>query len=296
MKIFACSNWKLKFLGLLVDYWRAQGHEVEYRMGYDPELHEWSELCFVDACDHNAHMASRNSFPNSRLAVRVIDIEAWVGQPGGVKWENVDVCIFGAEHIKEVVESYVSFPRRTKVVHVPFGVDLDAWTFKGRSHGHKVAHIAHQWTAKGLQLLFQVMAKLPGYELHTLGTRSRTDLWQFAYYEHIANELGLNWYHTDKVDNVDEWLEDKNYLILTSMKEAFSYVVAEAAAKGIKPLVHNFYGAPDIWPREWIWNTIDECLEKMRGAYDSESYRAYVKEHYSLERMMEGINKACRIK
>jgi hypothetical protein len=94
MKIFACCNWQLKFLGPILDCWREDGHEVEYRLGYDPALHEWADVCFVDVCDHNAVVASQNRFPNSRLVIRAIDIECWAGQPGGVTGRGDTSCTF----------------------------------------------------------------------------------------------------------------------------------------------------------------------------------------------------------
>jgi glycosyltransferase involved in cell wall biosynthesis len=137
------------------------------------------------------------------------------------------------------------------------------------------------------------MAKLgPGYRLHLLGTRN-TEKWLHAYLDHMVDELGLDVTETERVDDVDAWLEDKDYHVLASAKESFSYATAEAAAKGIKPLVHNFYQARDIWPDGWIWNTVDEAVDMIRGDYDSAGYRRYIEEHYSLDRMMRGLNEAC---
>ena len=299
MRICSFSNWGTKFLGMINDYWRQQGHEVRYAMGYDPAWHEWSDLCFVDVGDNNSQVASRQRFPNSRLVIRVIDIEAWVGQPGGVQWENADVCIFGAKHIEELVRSYVNFPPNVQVVHIPFGVDLSKWTFRERDgKGKKVACVAHQWTAKGLPLLFQVMAKLgPGWELHTLGTKSKGDVWQFRYYDHIIKHLGIDYHYTERVDDVDAWLDDKDFHILASMKESFGYSSAEAAAKGIKPLVHRYWRAEDVWPESWIWDTVDQCADMiLNQPYNSIQYRDVIEQTYSLDAMMSKINAVCGIK
>ncbi|NIP87210.1 MAG: hypothetical protein GTO03_17275, partial [Planctomycetales bacterium] len=96
MKIFACCNWKLKFLGPVLEAWREAGHEVTYKLGYDPALHEASDVCFVDVCDHNAIVASKERFPGSRLVIRAIDIECWARQPRAVNWKNVDALVVGA--------------------------------------------------------------------------------------------------------------------------------------------------------------------------------------------------------
>ena len=298
MRIFACCNWGLKFLGPLLEYWRKEGHEVHYELGYNPAQHEWSDICFVDVCDHNAQVASQNRFPGSRLAIRAIDIETWVGQPGGVNWENVDVLIFGAKHIEELVRSYVNFPEKLAIKHIPFGIDPTKWTFKERNgRGQNIACIAHRWSAKGIPLLLQVMAglKKERWKLHILGTRS-TEAWLHKYIEHIIRELGLDVSFTETVPNVDEWLEDKDYLVVSSQKEAFSYAAAEAALKGIKPCIHNFWGARAIWPDSWIWSTIQECINMIKAEeYNSRFYRQFVSETYSMEKMMRSLNEVCGV-
>ncbi len=297
-KIATFSNWGLKFLGIMNDHWRKQGHDVRYEMGYNPDRHEWSDVCFVDVGDNNAQVASGYKFPNSKLAIRVIDIEAWCGQPGGVNWENADVCIFGAKHIEELVRGYVDFPPNVKVVHIPFGVDLDRWTFRERDgSGKNIACVAHQWTAKNLPLLFQVVAKLgDGWTLHLLGTKSGGDPWQWKYYECILSRMNINYTDTGWVDDLDAWLEDKDFHVLASYKEAFSYVSAQCAAKGIKPLIHPFWGASDIWPESWLWNTVDECVDMiLHQSYDSQSYRTFIEDNYSLKNSMNAINEVCGI-
>lgn len=297
MKIFVCANWNQKFAGLLIDSWREQGHEVEFRLGYDPDLHKASDLVFVDACDNNARVASANRFADSRLAIRAIDIEAWVGQPGAVQWENVDNLIFGAKHIQKLVDSYVPFQDYPdlQIDHIPFGVDLRKWSYKERKPGRNVAFVAHRWTAKGLGLLVQVMARLKGYKFYLLGDESR-EKWLHYYFNHMVETLRLDVFKEERVDDVDQWLDDKDYLLVTSMKESFSYVAAEAAAKGIKPVIHNFWGADNIWPEAWLWNTIDGCVGNiLLGHYDSSEYRDVIEDRYSLDLMMERINIACKI-
>jgi hypothetical protein len=128
MKIFACCNWQLKFLGPILDRWRADGHEVEYRLGYDPALHEWANVCFVDVCDHNAVVASRERFPYSRLVIRAIDIECWAGQPGGVAGDNVDSLVFGARHITTWTR-WSSGPDIYKSWYKAMYTSLIAWKF-----------------------------------------------------------------------------------------------------------------------------------------------------------------------
>jgi len=261
-------------------------------------LHEWAEVCFVDVCDRNAQVASKQRFEGTRLVIRAIDIECWAGQPKGVTWANVDALVFGARHIEELVRNDVKSPDDVLVYRVPFGLDVDKWTYRERDgSGRRVVMIAHRWAAKGIPLALQVMARLgKGWSIHFLGTPSR-ERWLHAYIDQQIEALGVEATFTERVDSVDSWLEDKDYHLLASYKESFSYATAEAAAKGIKPLVHNFYGASAVWPASWIWNTVDEAVKMLQtpGAYYSDAYRWHIEEHYSLEKMMAGLNAACGI-
>jgi len=93
-------------------------------------------------------------------------------------------------------------------------------------------------------------------------------------------------------ETVDKFLEGKNYLLHASHKEAFSYATGEAMAKGIKPVLHRFYGADGLWPGI-TWDTIDQAIEMItEDRYDSASYRQYLIDHgYTLDQMMTAIDK-----
>jgi len=301
VKIALFCNWKLKFAGHLKRWWEERGHEVRYKLGYDPALHEWADVCFIDVCDNNAIQGTKRSFPGSFLAVRCIDIECWCRQPRGITWENVDAAFFGARHIMELVQEDVKRDIADKCYHAPFGVDMRDWTFRERDgRGGKIALICHRWPAKGLQLAVQAMAVLPGWELHVLGDRNRTR-WFHRYWDWIVAETGIGdrvFETEERVPDLDAWLEDKDFVLGTSMKEAFGYTYAESAAKGIRPLIHNFWRATDIWPEAWVWNTLDDLLEMVEGClacYDSAGYRDFIARNYSLARMMERIDAICGI-
>ena len=64
----------------------------------------------------------------------------------------------------------------------------------------------------------------------------------------------------------------------------------EAMARGIKPIIHNFYAARGFYPDDLIYNTIDEAVEKItEESYDSESYRRFIEDNYTLEEQILNI-------
>ena len=94
----------------------------------------------------------------------------------------------------------------------------------------------------------------------------------------------------DIVEDMNKFLEEMSYAICFSKKEAFSYVIAEGMCKGLKPIIHNFYGAEAIWDKQYIWNTIDEAIEMVTGGdYTPYIYRKYIEENYPIKLMLERI-------
>ena len=93
------------------------------------------------------------------------------------------------------------------------------------------------------------------------------------YFKQMIKELKLenNITFTGWQDNLDKWLEDKNYILCTSVLESQNISVMEAMSKGIRPLIHNFVGANNIYPNRYIWNTIDECVDMLNSSYYNSS-------------------------
>ncbi len=215
----------------------------------------------------------------------------------GVRYDVIDDLIFIAPHIREIINEFELRERREdlRIHNIPHCVDLDKWTYKEREKGFDIAVVAERWMSKGEDYVLQIAMKLkeidPRYKIHWLGQRSDY-AWEHAYFDEFIEHFDLPIEITNIVDSVDTFLEGKNYLLHASHKEAFSAATAEAMAKGIKPVLHRFYGADALWP-DMTWNTIDEAVAMItEDKYDSASYRQYLIDHgYTLPQMMERIDK-----
>jgi len=309
MKIVIFDPYKGKFTTEMQKWWESNGHEVKRDTYYDPKLIPWGDIIYFETCDNNLKMAmypDKNDpefegwdmhdmdLTGKRIVVRPIDIEVWQGHQHNVDWNLVNDVIFIAPHIQEVANRFEGLRDSAARQHViPCAVDLDKYTFKKREAGKKVGIVAEVWESKGVDLILQIALQLKdrGYEFHWVGKHQDYE-WDKAYtYDFIKrNNLPITFY--DWVDSIDEFLEDKNYLLHASKKEAFSYATAEAMAKGIKPVVHHFYGADDLWPG-MTWDSIDEAVEMLTNdVYDSESYRQYlIDKGYVIDAMMNRISK-----
>jgi hypothetical protein len=160
----------------------------------------------------------------------------------------------------------------------------------------KVAVVAEIWYAKGINMVLEIASMLsPEYEVNVLG-RWAVEPWYRDWIEYFVAEHKLNITFEEYADDMNEWLEDKSHAMTCSIKEAFSYAIGEGMAKGIKPVIFDFKGSRDIWPKEHIFsNTIQALMRisKIDQSYEPEKYRNYIAENYSLTSMMEKIDKVC---
>jgi 2-polyprenyl-3-methyl-5-hydroxy-6-metoxy-1,4-benzoquinol methylase len=92
------------------------------------------------------------------------------------------------------------------------------------------------------------------------------------------------------VEDIPNWLKSMNYIISTSPWEGCPLNVIEAMACGVKPLIHHWQGAQELFPEEFVFNTVDECLSIVKDPiYNSEEIRLVVKNRFNAERNLPMI-------
>lgn len=319
MKIALFDPYGGKFTSDMQEWWSNNGYQVEYQRYYNPQIAEKADILWFETTDNNIASATNpgqailgdnaNYKPwdlhdmdltGKKVIVRAIDIEVWQGHFAAAYWDVVTDLIFIAPHIRNLVDvdALPNTHEKLKIHTIPCGVNLDRWTFKERQPGFNIAIVSEKWTSKGTDLLLQIILKLKQidsrYKVKWLGQRSDYP-WEYAYFDDFVEHHKLPIEFINILNDgttVDEFLEDANYLLHASHKEGFSYATAEAMAKGIKPVVHRFFGADALWPG-MTWDTIDEAIDMIRGeTYNSQNYRDYLIYHnYTLPQMMESFEK-----
>jgi len=304
-KKIAIIDYTAKFMTDLEHHWIACGHEIKKDRYMDPKKINWADTVFFDFCDMSAQRSSHEEDPlwhlpeneekfqqplDKNIIIRIHDLDAWVGQHNGVNWKWVNHVVFIASHIKEKVERELGERLNGVQSHlIKHGLNIDRFTFRERAKGNKIAWVGNICHHKNLELALQVLAENPDYELHVCGRPLCN--WQKAYTEHFVKKNNLKFFQQDWVEDINTFLEDKNYLLLTSCKEAFSFAVAEAMTKGIKPLIHRFYKAEEIWDEKYIWDKVSQVKPMLEGEYNSKEYRDYIETNYPLNKMLEEYNK-----
>jgi hypothetical protein len=308
MRIAMADNNFLRFSHYLKDHWEKRGHEVRFEGGASEKLFEWADLYFIEFFDNNVHYLygwhkEHPEVKKPRIVVRGIDWDVIVGMatdPLIAQW--VDDVITITPHIREMLMAGNPGYTPDKVHLIRCGVYIDKFTWKKPSAGFKIVMPINEidWVLKnGLEgfKIFTMLCKIDPrpWELHVRGK-----FCQFPYlrtvYEDFMEKSGLKdriFIYESPVPDMNEFFEDKDYLLCPSLKEAFSYTTAEGVCKGIKPILNYWYHAEDTWPREWLYLTPDEAVKKILEGYteeDSLNYRKYIVNNYSSERMCNEYN------
>ena len=312
MNIAVHDNASGKFSQMIISHWRSRGHDVRFEMGANPEaFSSWADLIYIDFIDGNFYSyyngmngdRSQPPFPKKRIAVRGIDIDIWQGRHRDPDiWSYLDDFIVINQFYFDLVRNETSPYSDSKLHLIKPGVDLGKFTLMYKQHGYKIACVmGNIWEAKsGFEAIriFQEVNRLypdKPWELFIRGQHIEPDWHLFAYNQLIKN-TGLE----DRIhivpflggeEAMNEWYQDKDYILVTSHKEAFSYAAAEGMAVGLKPVINNFFGSDDIWPKEYRFNSINEaCLMLGEGTWLPEEYRQYIVENYDLKKMLESYD------
>jgi len=299
MKIYVFDSWR-KFWDGMVEGWREQGHEVRTGPYWGPELTEWSDISIFHPIQDNLRQYLKRQAPlaDTRVFAEAIDVDIYTGNTGMVARGDVEGVVFMAEHMRQYAnERHGAQLANVPQYVVPGGVDLRRYTLrKQRERGYNVAWVGRLWIAKNvfgaLQIFNDLITRYPGHPWHLYlrGDKYSPPHW---WRRHVEAYLEVNQALRDRVtwtpvaQDMNDWYEDKDWLLQTSLKEAMGYVVLEALAKGIQPVIQMTTGALDIWPREWVFQTHDQAVTKMlRGGEEPEELRSWVAAHYPLEKRL----------
>lgn len=306
MKIAMHSNASMKFMQDIRDHWEAKGHEIFYEPGANPELTRTCDLTYIDFLDNNFYCLFNGpggdnnapgwkSYPKKGpIVVRAIDIDIWMGRHRDTRiWEYMDhMIVINPFYLRMIQEE--GKPPPGKLHLIKCGVNLDKFTFRNKENEYKIALVTgNMWEAKATYEAIRLLALLRKQTKHDWTLHIRGDFippeWHRAAHEHLLDVLEVRDKVTvySNVGDMNDWYNDKDYILVTSYKEAFSYAAAEGMAKGLKPVLNNFFGAEEIWDKKYLYTNWDDAVEMFQQPIESEKYRKYIEKNYSLERMLK---------
>jgi tetratricopeptide (TPR) repeat protein len=260
------------------------------------ELMQWSDISWFEWCTNLAVIGS-NKPKVCKTIVRLHRYEAYESWPHQVNWDNVDVLItVGNSAAKETLLKKVpALESRTSRVTIPNGVDLNKFKFVDRKRGKNIAFLANLRMVKNPGFALQCMQKLHyidrEYKLFFGGEFQDEVVEQ--YLKHMVHALDISdvVFFDGWQEDVNSWLQDKHYIVSTSICEGHPVGILEAMACGLKPVIHNFLGANSVFPSEFLFNISEEFCEKiLSDSYLPGKYRKFVEEKCSLKSQLSRIN------
>jgi len=301
---FLCLPGLDNFLKDIVETF-SLGYDVKLVVSTDgnkiTEAIKWADIVWLEWANDLAIYATNNvpEIENKKVICRLHSYEAFTQFPEKINWGNIDQLIFVSESMKRIFHQlHSNLDLQSCEEEIVYnGVDLDKFKFSIHKPGYNLAVLAHISYKKNPAMWVQLISKLKeidnNYKLHIAGDFQ--DPRYKVYFEYIQKEMRMedNFILDGWIKEVEKFLEDKNYIISTSIHEGHPYNILESMARGIKTVILNYSGSKEQWPYELVCNTIDEAVEKItEQAYDSESYRRFIEDNYSLEQQIykiEGI-------
>jgi glycosyltransferase involved in cell wall biosynthesis len=257
---------------------------------------KWADICWFEWCDELLIYGSKGSFAaDKKIICRLHSYEAYSDYPANVQWKHVDKVIFVSDWVRRLAYSRFPLLRVAPSVVIPNGIDLNRFRFKERSKGFNIAYVGYINFKKGPMLLLHTFKAIYDrdnrYKLYIAGQFQ--EIRDKLYFEQMIVELGLTenvifegWQH-----NIDVWLEDKHYILCSSLNEGNPVGVMEAMSRGLKPLIHHFIGGAREQFGKYVWNTIEECVDMVLSeAYNPKEYRDYIQRNYSLELQLDKLS------
>jgi glycosyltransferase involved in cell wall biosynthesis len=276
------------------DIWRGQGHEVQVDMYYDIEKANWCDVIFGEYIQGGVCHAVLDKNISKPIVMRGIDIDLYFGHYMGLDWDRCKSVLFINDYMKDYTcQRYFAGnhkPTKCNIDVVKLGINADKWTFndKSKSHGKTVGWLNNFWSGKGIDLLVQIIYKLckldNEYNFKVVGSCSEP--WLEQYFEEFIKRNGLknNVERIDRVVDVNSWMDNIDFIMSTSMKECQSLPMLEGMAKGIKPIIHHWWDAKQLYPESLVFQSVDEAIEMILHDYDSNYYRNFVEQNYDVKK------------
>ncbi len=119
----------------------------------------------------------------------------------------------------------------------------------------------------------------PEFELHIAGQHqdSRIEL----YLNDMSAKMGIDIHYHGWIDDMSEFYHDMDFVISTSLFESFHLSIAEGMSCGLIPLVHDWFGADDLYPDKFRFRTPSDCVDiiKKSMSLDRKEIGAICREH-----------------
>jgi len=253
------------------------------------------DILLVEYLGLEAISASKHEHKN--LMIRTRGVEVYEGNLRKICWQNVKWLLVLGKHQKDYFERrwgrYNCKPQN--IGWLPQVAPLDKFTLREKPEvTSRVAMLSNVTGRKGSDQIPEFLMRYPDKNILHYGTICAYGYSVAEYVRwKLEKEQIVNRYkHKEWIDfnEINKWLEDKTYLFFPSIAESFGRAIAECLCKGIKPIIRNFQGAEELWPKEFLYNNFEDIDRILALPYEPEKYRQWVAGRYSKEKILSMFN------
>lgn len=291
---FLFNGHDLKFLMPVVDCIKARpdietriqmlkGHRLtEAEEKEAEELVAWADIVFCEWALGNAVWFSRHKRNDQLLVIRMHAQEfhnKTLHFLEEIEWRAVDalvvICPDAVDYMRRMYPEQMS-----KVCYLPNPLDITRRFSESRMPGAEMSLGLLglvPWMKRpdlAVLVLMACQRMFQGMDLHIKGkkaadfpwmkgARFKTDLENYAAFEEHAKPLVAQGSLVfDGFDpNPGAWYSERGFILSTSDYEGSHQAVAEGMAQGCIPVIRDWPGAADLYPREYVWHTVEEAKD-----------------------------------
>src|ERR1035437_7887541 len=227
-----------RFIKPIIDQLTILGYECKL---YNNWTFDDSDILWFDFCDNNLIQATKDDkeyLKKKKVIARLHAVEYYMGFHHQIDRSCVSDLIFVSDHMRRLCGE---LPVRTHVIHN--GIDIPYLSFHTHENGLTLGYAGNIVETKGILTMFHYFRELRrygDYKLKMVGL-NRLSGRDLEFYNHAKKDLPIE--EAGEVSNINDWLDEIDYLWQPSQAESFSLITGEAMAKGVKPLINSFYGA-----------------------------------------------------
>jgi glycosyltransferase involved in cell wall biosynthesis len=254
----------------------------------DGNLARGNTIWFDGFSQQLAEITNRTRRDNALVLCRIRGTEFLDADLRACRWEFFDRIVVSNPITADVLrDRFDRIDSHCRIVIVPPVVALPNVEVRGKQKTKRLAYVGPISTSQNAQLLLQCLAAARqqhhDWRLSIIGEFENTSL--RIYFEqmlaamNLAGSIEFNPIDTD----LENWYVDKSYFLAPYCSSGLETHVLRAMACGLKPVVHNYFGATRIFDEQYLFSTVREFCSAIGGnGYRPEEYRRQIVEKHDV--------------
>jgi len=297
-KVVLVAGHDLKFFKLLQKSLERSGHYdfiIDQWQGHNKHdeeksraLLEKADIVFCEWCLGNLKWYSHNKLPRQKLVARLHLQENGLPYFQESNWDAIDHIAFVSEHTRQEGLEAVHFPKEKTSV-IPNLLDTSKFSplkkFGDARYTLGIIGVVprRKRLDRAIDLLEELLKVDDRYCLRVKGKNPLDYDWllkredEMTYYRDIFERINSSPSLRYKVifdspgDNVNEWLSMIGFLLSPSDFESFHMAIGEGMMTGSIPIIWNWEGASQIWPKKYVVDSTQNAAELLQTFTDADN-------------------------